>query len=86
MGKELDKLRTERRLDRSADPHAWAENLERNDTWRTLVVAFVAILVIFLGWQVFTLKRDLAELKSQIDVPCVPTPGPSGEMPPPGFC
>lgn len=88
MGKQVEKLKAERRIERSMDPHAWAEELERGRDWRTMVVTFAALAVIALGWYVFTLKQDVAQLRTEqaLPVDCVPTPGPSGEMPPPGFC
>lgn len=86
MGKQVEKLKAERRIERSIDPHAWAEELERGRDWRTMVVSGVAIAVAWIGWQVFDLRRDVDRLERASVVDCVPTPGPSGEMPPPGFC
>lgn len=86
MGKQVEKLRAERRIERSADPHAWAEELERGRDWRTMAVAGVAVAVAWIGWQVYELRQDVDRLEKASEVECVPTPGPSGEMPPPGFC
>jgi len=87
MGTEVEKLKKERRDRRNMDPHAWAEEIEQRDAWRTLMTGIVVVAVMFLSWQVWTLKQDVAQLERQLAVePCTPTPGPSGEMPPPGFC
>jgi hypothetical protein len=86
MGRQVEKLKDERRAERSLDPHAWAEDLERGRDWRTMVVAVLALAVGWLGWQVFTLKQDVERIERVLEPSCVPTPGPSGEMPPPGFC
>ena len=89
MGKQIEKLKAERRAERSQDPHAWAEELERGRDWRTMMVGLCALAVIGLGWYVWTLKQDVARLDAEVRAlqpGCVPTPGPSGEMPPPGFC
>jgi hypothetical protein len=89
MGKQVEKLKAERRAERSQDPHAWAEELERGRDWRTMMAGLSAFAVIGLGWYVWTLKQDVARLDAEVQAlqpDCVPTPGPSGEMPPPGFC
>lgn len=86
MGRQVEKLKAERRIERSADPHAWAEELERGRDWRTMVVAILAVVVGWIGWQVFTLRQDVDRMQKASEIDCVPTPGPSGEMPPPGFC
>lgn len=89
MGKQVEKLKADRRAERSQDPHAWAEELERGRDWRTMMVGLSALAVIGLGWYVWTLKQDVARLDAEVQAlqpDCVPTPGPSGEMPPPGFC
>lgn len=88
MGRQVEKLKAERRIDRSIDPHAWAEEMERGHAWRTMVVTACAMAVVWLGWQVYSLKQDVQDLRAQAETPddCVQTPGPSGQMPPPGFC
>lgn len=89
MGKQVEKLKAERKAERSQDPHAWAEELERGRDWRTMMVGLSALAIIVLGWYVWTLKQDVARLDAEVQAlqpDCVPTPGPSGEMPPPGFC
>ena len=86
MGRQVEKLKAERRIERSMDPHAWAEDLERGHAWRIMVTTVIALAVVWLGWQVFTLKREVARMQAAPQVDCIPTPGPSGQMPPPGFC
>lgn len=67
MGREMDKLRAERRAERSADPHAWAEGIERNDAWRTMMVGLCALSVAGLGWYVHELKKEQDLMRAQID-------------------
>lgn len=91
MGKQIDKLQTQRRIERSKDPHGWAERLERNDAWRTMMVTILVIAACIMGWQVYTLRQDVLHIEKSMkappeDAPCVPAPGPSGQMPPSGFC
>jgi hypothetical protein len=90
MGK-VEQMKASRKADRSGDPHAWADEIETRIDQRsfTAIVAFFMCLV--LAWFVFDLHRKQAALEADIQTmlgpqPCEQTPGPSGELPPDGFC
>jgi len=87
MGKQIEKLKAERRAERSQDPHKWAENIENRETGRSFTILVLLALSAWVGWQVYILRQDVDGLQQTAEVlPCQPTPGPSGKMPPPGFC
>lgn len=87
MGRKVEKLRAERRIERSVDPHKWAEDIENREVGRSVTILVLVALSAWMGWQVWTLRQDVDALQRTANiVPCEPTPGPSGEMPPPGFC
>jgi hypothetical protein len=91
MGSIIRKLSNARRFERSSDPHQWAEEIERRIDQRSLTSIFAFFMCIALAWFVYDLRREQAALKADIQAiagpqPCEQTPGPSGELPPPGFC
>jgi ferric-dicitrate binding protein FerR (iron transport regulator) len=87
----IKKLRNEQRAKRSENPHEWAEDIERRVDQRSITAVVAFLMCIALAWFVYDLRREQAEIRSDIQAlfgpqPCEQTPGPSGEMPPPGFC
>lgn len=91
MGSMIEKLRKGRRAERSEDPHQWAEDIERRIDQRSITSVVAFLMCIALAWFMYDTRRAQAELKADIQTllgpqPCEQMPGPSGELPPPGFC
>ncbi len=91
MALMIKKLRNARRAQRSGDPHQWADEMETRIDQRSITAMVAFFMCLVLAWFVFDLYRKQAELEANIEAmlgpqPCDPTPGPSGELPPDGFC
>ena len=91
MALMIKELRNARRAQRSGDPHQWADEMETRIDQRSITAMVAFFMCLVLAWFVFDLYRKQAELEANIEAmlgpqPCDPTPGPSGELPPDGFC
>jgi hypothetical protein len=91
MGLMIEKLRNGRRTKRSGDPHQWAEEVEKRIDERSITSIVAFLMCIALAWFVYDLRREQAQMKADMQMllgpqACETTPGPSGQMPPEGFC
>lgn len=91
MGEQVDKLKAKYKADRISDPHGWAYEIEKRADQRSLFGALAFLISLFLAVNVWMLWKERDRMLAKIEgrqeqTDCVTTPGPSGELPPPGFC